>query len=56
MKVDIVRTFGVCDFTFPARARDPWTLPMMTVEVIKWFDGYTESGDGRRKRAASKQN
>lgn len=22
-------TFGVCDLTFPARARDPWTLPMI---------------------------
>ena len=23
------RTFGVCDLTLPARARDPWTLPMI---------------------------
>ncbi len=23
VKVDIVRTFGVCDFTLPARASDP---------------------------------
>lgn len=22
-------TFGVCDLTFPARAREPWTLPMI---------------------------
>ena len=21
-------TFGVCDLTLPARARDPWTFPM----------------------------
>jgi len=25
------RTFGVCDLTFPARARDPWTFPMIAV-------------------------
>ena len=23
------RTFGVCDLTLPARAREPWTLPMI---------------------------
>lgn len=22
-------TLGVCDLTFPARAREPWTLPMI---------------------------
>lgn len=22
-------TFGVCDLTLPARARDPWTFPMI---------------------------
>lgn len=27
----LLRTFGVCDLTFPARARDPWTLPMLAV-------------------------
>ena len=27
----LYRTFGVCDLTFPARARDPWTLPMFAV-------------------------
>lgn len=26
-----VRTLGVCDLTFPARASDPWTLPMIAV-------------------------
>jgi hypothetical protein len=28
-KTDIKRllTFGVCPFTLPARAREPWTLP-----------------------------
>jgi hypothetical protein len=25
------RTFGVWDLTFPARARDPWTFPMIAV-------------------------
>lgn len=24
-------TLGVCDLTFPARASDPWTLPMIAV-------------------------
>ena len=27
------RTLGVCDLTLPARASDPWTLPMIAVEV-----------------------
>ena len=26
---DATLTFGVWDLTLPARARDPWTLPMM---------------------------
>ena len=25
-------TLGVCDLTLPARASDPWTLPMIAVE------------------------
>ena len=28
-------TFGVCDLTFPARASDPWTLPMMAVCLVE---------------------
>ncbi len=30
-----VHTFGVCDLTLPARAREPWTLPMMAVAVYE---------------------
>lgn len=24
-----IHTFGVCDLTFPARANDPWTFPIL---------------------------
>lgn len=27
-------TLGVCPLTFPARARDPWTLPRRVTEII----------------------
>lgn len=27
-------TFGVCDLTFPARASEPWTLPMIAVYLL----------------------
>ena len=27
----VFRTLGVCDLTLPARASEPWTLPMVTV-------------------------
>lgn len=34
-------TLGVCDLTFPARASEPWTLPMIAVCS---FDGCRSSG------------
>lgn len=34
-----MRTLGVCDLTFPARARDPWTLPMIAECGCGGFDG-----------------
>ena len=42
----VVRTFGVCDFTFPARASEPWTLPMVVGVgyVIAFEPGGLESG------------
>ena len=27
------RTLGVCDLTLPARASEPWTLPMLAVDL-----------------------
>ena len=27
--VQYTHTFGVCDLTLPARAREPWTFPMI---------------------------
>lgn len=36
------RTFGVWDLTLPARAREPWTLPMTAV----WFWGCCSSNLG----------
>jgi hypothetical protein len=27
------RTLGVCDLTLPARASEPWTLPMLAFDL-----------------------
>lgn len=29
----VYRTLGVCDLTLPARASEPWTLPMLAVDL-----------------------
>lgn len=34
-------TFGVCPFTLPARAREPWTLPMTRKIKINYFNFFT---------------
>ena len=41
------RTFGVCDFTLPARAREPWTLPMMTKLLVREVEVLVNSLVGR---------
>jgi hypothetical protein len=38
------RTFGVCDLTLPARARDPWTLPMIAVCQLEVTDDFAFKG------------
>lgn len=40
-----MRTFGVWDLTLPARAREPWTLPMIAV----WIQWYLEFVDVLRR-------
>merc|ERR1712093_730716 len=30
-------TLGVCDLTLPARAREPWTLPMLSIYGDCWM-------------------
>ena len=35
-------TLGVCDFTFPARASEPWTLPMIAFVVDVDGSGFGE--------------
>lgn len=40
-------TFGVCDLTFPARARDPCTLPMVANYgslISGWVFGFALGG------------
>lgn len=39
-------TFGVCDLTFPARASEPWTLPMIAVFSLLGDLGLRFLGDG----------
>lgn len=29
----VYRTLGVCDLTLPARASEPWTLPMLAFDL-----------------------
>ena len=43
-------TFGVCDLTLPARARDPWTFPMAS----KGGFGVCSEGRGRWVRTESR--
>lgn len=43
-----VPTLGVCDLTLPARASDPWTLPMIAVGFLRVTYPPLESADGSR--------
>ncbi len=35
--VPAIHTLGVCDLTLPARASEPWTLPMIAVCCFGWW-------------------
>ena len=41
-------TFGVCDLTLPARARDPWTFPMASRRGFGVCSEGKEDGSGLR--------
>jgi len=43
----IFSTLGVCDLTLPARARDPWTLPIFVYSLKKLGEEYVGSVNGQ---------